>query len=369
MHIYEYLFTGIIIVAILLSSSIMITTLSEPTTEVSEKEQLKVAAEKLITQILLDPGHPLDWGSDTTVEPDSFGLAKHNETMREAYTLDPDKVLRLNLKENSSYYMPPSLVLELLNLGNDYGLAIEIYTPLDVSLYPVNVSRDIYEIGVFSEHMGLPVANAVINASLFFLTGGKNISSAKASARTGDEGKCLVDFSNYVPQATEILGRIIIVVVDYSSTVETLQKLLPYATTGIRVVKVFALESRVRQASILGNHVLFDEPINLDSEVHEIIVVKQNETSGYAIIDVRSELDRSTVEMPTFIHFEPFTVAALAVTEDGANLVLATRTMTLTYTSLPGVRVFPALAHSIERTVIIDGSTYTIRLTLWRMTW
>lgn len=68
MHIYEYLFSGVLIIALLIGATVMLTSLSIPTQNAAAKNQLQVTAEKIITQILLDPGYaqitnPYEWGS------------------------------------------------------------------------------------------------------------------------------------------------------------------------------------------------------------------------------------------------------------------------------------------------------------------
>ena len=52
MHIYEYLFAGLIIIALLIGSTMMVTTLSTPASNASDKDSLKVTAEKIMTQML-----------------------------------------------------------------------------------------------------------------------------------------------------------------------------------------------------------------------------------------------------------------------------------------------------------------------------
>jgi hypothetical protein len=76
MHIYDYLFAGVIIIALLLGSTVMLTTLLSPAINASDKDLLKIAAEKIATQILLDPGYPSNWGSDNTSQQNMkvFGL-------------------------------------------------------------------------------------------------------------------------------------------------------------------------------------------------------------------------------------------------------------------------------------------------------
>lgn len=348
MHIYEYLFAAVIIMSMLLASSTMITTISEPTQNVSDKEQLKVAAQKLITQILLDSGYPSDWGSNITIKaPDLeiFGLAKHGETTREAYTLDPNKILRLGLNNTSQFFIHPSYVLNLLNLGNDYGLALEFYPPLNVTEYLIADNR--YTVNVISGYEGLPIVNAIVNATMFYSTDGATIQSANAKVITNYDGTYTAEFA--IPP-TEM--KIMVVVADYSS---------------IRVTKVFKTGLNVTLASMLGEY-LVDAPVEIlnETETREIIVTKKKGTSGYSIDSIQSKMTIESQGIFKLTYLEPSTVAALALSKDGTSLILGSKDVTLTYSSIPGATSFP-FAYSLERTVIIDGSTYTARLYLWRM--
>ena len=118
MNIYEYLFAGVLIIALLIGSTVMLATLSTPTSNNSDKDLLKVTAEKVMTQVLLDPGYPYDWGTNdvSAGQLQVFGLAQYGQTSRQAYELDPEKVLRL-----SSDSVSAKTAAKLLGLENSYG--------------------------------------------------------------------------------------------------------------------------------------------------------------------------------------------------------------------------------------------------------
>ena len=99
MQIYEYLFAGLIIVLLLTVSTVMVTTIATPTNNASDKNQLSSTAQKVMTQMMLDSGYPTTWGN-ISAEPTVFGLAKCGVTSRQAYELDPDKVMRLDSSES-----------------------------------------------------------------------------------------------------------------------------------------------------------------------------------------------------------------------------------------------------------------------------
>jgi len=349
MHIYEYLFTAIIIVLILLSSSTMIETISEPSHSTSEKEQLKVTAQKIMTQLLLDPGNPPDWGNNIDIDPSNlttFGLAKYSETTREAYVLDSDKVLRLN--NTNPLFIPPSSVINLLNLGYEYGLALEFYPALNVSITKTP-SSDRYNVSVTSDYGELPIVLANVTARMYYHnSSSQTIASTDAIfSQTVADGKCIVDFGNFT---TEM--KILSLVINYY---------------GIRIVKSFPVGSSVTQAHLIGNYALLNQAYNLSSSATEIIVTKKG--GVHTIENVASNLNKIEDTIFELAYVEPSTVAILTLSEDGTKLIFASKEVTLTYSSIQGVSLSFPFAYSIERSVTIGGSAYVVRLYLWRMSW
>ncbi|MEM2961173.1 MAG: hypothetical protein QXU67_06170, partial [Candidatus Bathyarchaeia archaeon] len=129
----EYIITAIIIVSIVVASMTMVTSAVTPLRTIFEGDKLKIVAEKLLTQILLSAGSPVDWGSNASITSNQlkvFGLATQYETTREAYILDVDKVTRLDASH--PLYLNPQYVSELLNLDNEYGFALEIIPMLTI---------------------------------------------------------------------------------------------------------------------------------------------------------------------------------------------------------------------------------------------
>ena len=344
MHIYEYLFTAIIIVTILLASSTMIGTLSGPSRSVSEKEQLKVAAQKIITQLLLDTGDPSDWGSDVTIDESNlkaFGLAKHGETTRDAYVLDPDKVLRLD--NTHPLFIHPSRIINLLNLGKEYGLTLEIFPAIKVNL---TIDSNEYKVKVSSEYGELPIFGADVTARMYYASNGAINRSLTLTSQTRANGECTFNFGNISSEM-----KVLILGINYY---------------GVRVVKVFPAGS-VAKAHFVGNHLFLNEAYNISgNEAYEIIVEKRD--GGYMIEDVKFSLDKVGDVKFDLTYVEPSTVAILAISEDGTKLIFASKEVNLTYSSIPGVWSFP-FAYSVERSVVIGGSAYIVRMYLWRMSW
>ena len=348
MHIYEYLFTALIIVSILLASSTMMNIASEPLRIVSEREQLKVATQRLLTQILLNPGEPINWGSDVSINEYNlrvFGLAKQSQTTRESYVLDPDKVLRLN--STNPLFISPLRVRNMLNLGKEYGFALEIFPALNVSIAPQGSGK--YGISVTSAYGGLPVSNANVTARMYYANdhGATHRTPMKTNV-TGYDGKCALNFG----ETGEM--KVLILVIDYY---------------GVRVVKVSRVGGNVVSVHLIGNNLFVGGGYtNASSLAFEIIVAKK--AGGYMIENITSSLNLVSEGRYALAYVEPSTVAVLSVVENSHNqyLALALREMSLTYSTISGLSSFP-FGFSVEKVVTIGGSAYIVKLYLWRMSW
>lgn len=346
MHIYEYLFAAILIALMLISSTTMITMISEPSRSTSQKEQLKITAEKIMTQILLDPGTPTDWGTNLEAEGntlETFGLAKYSETSKEAYALDPNKVLRLDSKIlPQSYYIPPSKVKNLLNFGYDYGFALELYPALIVD---VTTASNIITISIVGRE-GLPIYPVTVTAKVYYHTeSDPRIQSTIQIDKTYVNGQCTIDLNEHnVPLDA---NKILIVSVNYY---------------GIHVLKVIDLSGSNIRAFLLGNDIYGAE--YSDDEALEIMINKK--AGSYAIESITYNPQKN---------IEPTTIAILAISNDGSRLVYAHQLPAsepsgdskITYSSIQGVDLSFPLAYSTERSVMICGSAYIIRLYVWRM--
>lgn len=351
MHIYEYLFVTIVIVTMLFAASTMISTVPQSSITVSGREQLKTVAQRLMIELILNTGNPPNWGSDINLTPNllsSFGLAKYGEKVREAYVLDPDKVQRLS--SANPLYIQPSVVLGLLNLGRDYGLTIG-FTPA----FDVEVSRlesNYYEIGVFSEQNNLPIVNANVTSKIVYFDVIQKIMKATPLKMnsTDASGKCTLVFdSSEVPQNS---NNILVAVVDYY---------------GIQFTKIYVpSETNATRAFIVGNYLILSSPQNITGNLTEVFVLKSY--NGYIIDFVESRLGKvnSTLYNSSFV--EPTAVVFMTVPENSNNLIIAWKDVPKRYSSLPEITSLP-FAYSLERNVIISGSSYTLTLQVWRMAW
>lgn len=349
----EYIFTAIIIFTILVSSATMISLMPRSSINVSEIEQLKMVAQKIMTQLILNPGNPPEWGSNITVSPNNltaFGLAKYGEITRGAFLLDLDKVQRLNRDMPQCLYIPPNKVIELFNLAN-YGLKLEFIPALNVN---VTVRKASHAIGIFisviSDQM-LPIADVNVAARVFYLYNGQIYKSSLEYGITNIEGSCKLEFNDITSD-----NALIILVADYH---------------GICAVKTYALNCI--SAYFVGDYLILNSSLNIiNNQAYQIIIANSGGT--YIIDYVIRNLTQTDalISDPSYSSYrindiEPSEVALLAVTED-LDLLAACKSVPSSYSSISG-EVSSPLAYTLERVVMIGDSTYTLKLHVWRMSW
>jgi len=357
MHIYEYLFTAIIIFAMLIASSTIVITISQPQTTITDKEQLKITAQKIMTQLTLDPGDPPDWGSYASITPSdltTFGLAKYGNSSREAYFLDPDKVQRLD--SANPLYIPPYIALNLLNLATSYGITLDIYPTLDVEVTKTSPTADTYAVSVTTNDIAFPIANANVSARIFYYNStSRQIEKTNLLVdQTTIDGRKLFDFSTYFTGYTTEL-KVLSVTVDYY---------------GIHIARTLSIGTGVAEAYLIGNndignHLLLTQSHTLyNNQTSEITPRKMS--WGYLIENVTSGLTQANDTMLDVDYVEPSATAVMAIMDSGATLLLASRDTVLSYSSIPGLVSSP-FSYSLERTVTIGDSSYIIKLQIWRM--
>jgi len=345
MHVYEYLFTAIILIAIMLGSTMMVTMISAPSRDSAARDELKITTEKIMTQILLDPGFPYNWGSENTPASDMkfFGLAKYGQTSREAYMLDPDKVLRLNSILQQEYVTPASAA-GLLNMGtnpSDYGFTLEFNETLQISTpEPVQGPPDTYTVSVNTTY-NMPAINAQVTAFLYYL----DAAGIAKTETTGvfNDGKYTLSFNNGSQPTGN--SKTMLVIADCN---------------GAHIAKIFPISGTIT-AYLLGSSIIHpSEPIAIGgAAVKETILIKDN--SKFTTRDFRVYMkDSTTMTQPP----EPSAIAVMAVS--GTKLLVAYRDYSISYRTSFAVRS-TTFAYSLQRRVIIGESTYTATLYLWRM--
>jgi len=361
-HIYEYLFAAVIAIAILVASSVIVTTMPSAQLSASDKEQVKIAAEKVMTQVLLNSGQPPNWGSDTSISESNlqdFGLAKYHESTREAYVLDPDNVQRLD--SGNPLYISPSVVAHLLNLdatapqlnlANSYGFTLDIHPLLKVQISPLPSDPDSYNVTVSSEYQALPVVNAQVTAMLYYPEGA-TINYQTASGTTHFNGSCSLTFSSVPDPGMKIL----VVSAEYM---------------GIHTTQVYASQSAAK-AHLFGDKLLVDSlSIISTTKFTEVIATKQ---AGQYVISNFNVQGSTGLDAPTGFRAytlssaEPSVVAVLFLSDD-QTLYYASKNIDATFSTIPNLPSSSSLlSYSLERTAIIGDTTCTVRLQLWRMTY
>ena len=356
MHSYEYLFTAIIIFAILIASTTIVSIMPQPSINVSEKEQLKTVAQKIMTQLTLNPGNPPDWGSNLTVGSSTltaFGLAKYGEIARGAYVLDLDKVQRLNENLPQNLYVPPSRVIDLLNLGNDYGIKIEFVPALNATVATeINSNSATIYVNVTGQNM-LPIANVNVTARIFYLYDGQIQKTPIFTNFTGIDGQCMIKFDGFSSE-----DALLVLVIDYY---------------GIRIIKTCILNAALTQAFFLGDHLILNSSLSIISDTaYQIIVAESDGTYmiDYALcgLNLTNEFSVPSYSLYEINYTEPSAIALLAVANGGSDLMVACKSVPSCYSSIPGDASSP-LIYMLERSVKIGESLYTMRLEIWRMSW
>lgn len=302
-----------------------------------------------MTQFLLDPGYPYKWGANNTPSQDllAFGLAEYAQTSRQAYELDPDKVLRLNstLQGSTAYFVAPSRAAYLLGLGNDYGFTLEFNQTLQTTATRIGTGYK-YVIKVTSEY-SLPVIAANVSAILYSVNSKKIASSSPHFNRTSYDGTCLLNFGG-----------------TYRSTNSTaLAVTVNYY--GIQATSILGAES-VTSASLLGANMILRSGSGVSSlyDVRQVILIQ-----GSSGTEFRDFSAGYTLNPPNFLlnsFPEPSAVGVVAVTDKGQLMVAQRDFSKISYRTIPAVRS-SSISYSLDRTVLIGDSTFVVTLFLWRM--
>ncbi|MEM2714815.1 MAG: hypothetical protein QXL45_03760 [Candidatus Bathyarchaeia archaeon] len=318
----------------------------------SEIEQLKMAAQKIMAQILLSPGDPEDWGKNIAIKAtnlSSLGLAVSTVFTREAFVLDPDKVQRLNQKLPGNLYISPERFSELLGLGSrdlglNYGVKIDFIPALKATVYFNGDSKII--VNVASEQ-GAPLASANVTLGAFYVMNNSKIIFCNKTESADLYGNCTIELNYPNPS-------FLVVVVNYH---------------GLQTMNATNINSHI--GYLIGNYLLVESGLKVvNMSVTQVFVISSNKgpklmsvscnitgcqdiTMGYEVYDMGYE--------------EPNMVAVVALAEDG-RLIAAYKDIPESYSSAAG-EVYAPLIYMLERSVKIGLSTYTLRLKVWRMEW
>lgn len=198
----------------------MVTSAVTPLRTIFEGDRLKMVAEKLLTQILLSTGSPVDWGSNASIKGNElkvFGLATQYESTREAYELDVDKVMRLDASH--PLYLSPTNVSELLNLDKEYGFALEIIPALNIKAPLKLNSSGLWVFVTVKNHQDQPVLGAKVIAKLYWVDIQKGLQwkdpNPPNNEFTDETGTCTFRFTDI--SGTLQSGVIIVYVNNYGT--------------------------------------------------------------------------------------------------------------------------------------------------------
>jgi hypothetical protein len=193
--IYEYILAGFMMFIMLVALNTNLQYLIFDTTALMTEEDYNMS-ESLIDMILLSPGTPANWGSNSTT-PILFGLASQAST--KTYVLDPEKVIRLDENHTEYPYISPGELRSLLGLTSDINLIIRI-TPI----FPIEIQslgNGKYKI-IVTNHKGMPLANVNVTGYYVPESLGSSNKTLQQYSVTGIDGSCILDFggekSDYV---------------------------------------------------------------------------------------------------------------------------------------------------------------------------
>lgn len=115
---------------------------------------------EIAKHVLLYAGKPSNWGQDSQIIPEEFGLAEANA--ENSYTLDIDKVSRLN--GESLYALSYAQIFTSLK-ASDVSFRLEIKPVFDVNINLTatfeGLNETVYEFEVATEKGGAPVSASV----------------------------------------------------------------------------------------------------------------------------------------------------------------------------------------------------------------
>jgi len=187
---------AVVIGATVLSSEILGAHVAEYQ-NLNEDDYLRALAEN----ILLNDGVPTDWGSNGSIIPSSFGLAKNGSPS--STELDIDKISRLNSQNAFALTYP-----ELLDAArlNDIALGVSVTQLLDVSVTPYsndtsgNFTTYVFEVSVTED-------SAPVSASLNCYAVANNFLSS-INGSTSSDGVGYVDAE--IPNASNGTASLIV---------------------------------------------------------------------------------------------------------------------------------------------------------------
>ena len=184
---FEYIIAAFIIILVLTTTQVYTTQLIERKVADWEQSSGYGTIESLLDSILLSTGEPSNW-ADSPAFPARFGLASINTF--EDYGLDPFKVYRL--APNSTNYISPATVRNLLGISSTIGFSLRIIPALNVTI----TSQQLGQYDIFIRDLkGLSVPNVNITAFQVPIPFNPYTSLSSRHSITDVDGKVRLTFS------------------------------------------------------------------------------------------------------------------------------------------------------------------------------
>jgi len=360
---------GMMLIVIFAVSLQMVGIISIPMQGVSDRQELQVTGEKVMTQIL-SKGSPTNWGNilNNTNPNFYFGLAKQDYTTRETYVLDANKVQRLS--SNHPYNLNTLDVQKALNIERTFGFAIQLTPVFDINV--TKQSTDIFKVDMHWHRSGFPVSNANVTGQMFYLTVSGTI-NAFGNGKTSIIGvngttQTSLDFSGANPGL-----KVLVVMTDY---------------LGVRAYSIFDasdVTNRTILAQQINDNILIDNQYNTTSSnptFFEIVSVRTSQLGyltkySFNMIKVNTTLTDQGIAPSPASSFRRYTinnpeqiVTGIFVVQNISGVpylaIINSTFGNLTFNTSPGLTVFPP-GIQLDRLVSIDDSLYNLRLNLWRL--
>ncbi len=377
----DYLIGMVITGLVAVSAIIVVPNMSYVSLLSVSQQQLRNIAMDTLKTMLLDAGHPYNWGSLSSFSNSSlqrFGLGLYGSNS--FYVLDPNKVSRLIL-DNPAGHLGYDTIRDRLKLQG-YGFNFRILAPFNVTInggQPVSLVAMRNGVPVVVKYNnGGPICNAEVKARILYIktqTQEQYYWSTPPSTRTDVLGQCTI--RNTDP--------------NFQSNVQDFVAIFYVTVAGVSTVSatyMSGFHQQVAQASIIGDNVTLSIPIDANPSGSRRImsVVCVTETDAYQIYTGGDPVDDKMTSgvgyeywsklIPELIYedvlFLVFNIRVSVASGTGLTYVLylAPRPNWLgarieAYGDVTGTRG-ASTAVKVQRNVVISGMTYIAELTMWK---
>lgn len=376
----EYIVSGFIYVLLIFTIlSFLLPTLSYRAIYTFEG-QLQLEADKIVNQMLLNPGDPSDWGI-TAVYPNDiriFGLALNRG---EAYELDANKLIRIyeNQIENltDKTIINTETIAKLLGIYGRYMFSIRLMPALNITTH--EVSEYIYKT-IIKTHEGIPVPNVKVRA-IFLTAYIDNVGEENATFYVEDEittitnykGEAFLNFTSLISEVNgkDLIGWALIIYADFY---------------GMKSISIFTGESdEVFHGIIIGDDLYV-------GYVEEILNITVNRKKGAiflypaAALITPDAIENIILSSGKLLPITPGSarpyykfslegledkaIAAILVVKNRGSyrMVIAQRAYNNLEVGAPSILRSPvARGVHIRRVVTINGFMYYFDFTMWRV--